>query len=215
MRDLGDRLSSENELVTDLLTVFLGFGVIVANGTVLESSVTSDGYYEFQIGSQGYLSSKALGFALALFALHRGDIEHGWDGYLRPDARVPFQKGIRYLTKTKDALVAPGEFFDKHQRKERERERPGDDSPFNRLVKLFDVKNQGDDYLTAQTAIKLLDDSESSIVVEALSVLAELSELPDECITRLSSMDWGRNAFSRYGGSDDPEPKQQTASRII
>ncbi len=99
----------DHELVTDLLTVYLGLGIITANATIREAYWTAGNVSGWQIGRQGYLTQTMYGYALALFAGARGEAKPGWLKRLRPDVRVPCQQGIRFLaeTGTAPAAVAP------------------------------------------------------------------------------------------------------------
>ena len=92
----------DHEFVTDLLTVYLGLGVITANSTIREAYWTSGNVSGWRIGRQGYLTQPMYGYALALFAWVRGERKPPWAGEIRPDVRVPFRAGLRYLTETGD-----------------------------------------------------------------------------------------------------------------
>lgn len=93
----------DHEFVTDLLTVYLGLGVITANSTIREAYWTSGNVSGWRIGRQGYLTQPMYGYALALFAWVRGERKPPWAGEIRPDVRVPFRAGLRYLTETGDS----------------------------------------------------------------------------------------------------------------
>jgi hypothetical protein len=85
------------EPVTDLLSVFLGLGVLTANSTIRESYWTSGNVSGWRIGRQGYLTQPMYGYALALFAWQRGERKPPWAGEVRLDVRVPLKQGLRYL----------------------------------------------------------------------------------------------------------------------
>jgi hypothetical protein len=101
----------DHEPLTDLIPVFLGLGVFLANAPVRERTANLNwNYFEInklQINKQGYLPSRMLGYALALFAYVRGEAKPDWSRYLRPDASQPFKEGLRYLLKTGDSLFHP------------------------------------------------------------------------------------------------------------
>jgi len=94
-----DPETDDMEQVTDLLTVFLGFGIFTANTTVRESYEDGGNWHRWQIGRQGYLTQCVLGYALAFFAWLRGESDPAWAKYLRPDVRSPFRNGLRFLIK--------------------------------------------------------------------------------------------------------------------
>ena len=92
---LGDE--EDGEPLTDLATVYFGFGIFTANSVVRESSWQSAAMSGWSIGRQGYLTFPILGLALAIYARLRGEAKPAWSRYLRPDARAPFRQGARYL----------------------------------------------------------------------------------------------------------------------
>ena len=97
----------DHELVTDLLTVYLGLGIITANSTIREAYWTSGNSSGWRIGRQGYLTQPLYGYALALFAWARGERKPPWSGEIRLDVRVPFKQGLRYLAETGDSQFRP------------------------------------------------------------------------------------------------------------
>jgi hypothetical protein len=99
----------DHELVTDLLTVYLGLGIITANATIRESNWHSGGWEGWRVGRQGYLTQNMYGYALALYARARAEAKPGWLRHLRPDVRVPCKQAIRYLAETGDTPAASGQ----------------------------------------------------------------------------------------------------------
>lgn len=97
----------DHEQVTDLLTVFLGFGVFNANVTLAESYWNYNNSYAWSIGKFGYLPASIFGYALAQFAHVRGETSPSWAYHLRPDAWGTFKAGLRYVRKTGDTLFHP------------------------------------------------------------------------------------------------------------
>ncbi len=70
------------EPMTDLLTVFLGFGIFTANSAFRfeqHSDNTSQGWSARRLG---YLSEEQLGYALARFAFERGEVKPRWISFL-------------------------------------------------------------------------------------------------------------------------------------
>jgi hypothetical protein len=95
---------ADHEPLTDLVPVFLGLGLFMANAPLRDKNYTQNNWHYFRLDRQGYLPSNILGYALALFAYVRGESKPAWARYLRPDARRPLQLGLRYLLKTGDSL---------------------------------------------------------------------------------------------------------------
>jgi hypothetical protein len=98
----------DHEPLTDLVPVFLGLGLFTANAPVRDRNYSQNNMHYFKIDRQGYLSSRMLGYALALFAYVRGESRPSWARYLRPDAAEPLKDGLRFLLKTGDSLFHPG-----------------------------------------------------------------------------------------------------------
>lgn len=83
-----DRDRPDMEPLTDLLTVYMGLGIFGANAS-----------FEYQRGSWhrlGYLTEPMFGYALADYALRRGETDPAWARYLDPNPRDALRKGIRY-----------------------------------------------------------------------------------------------------------------------
>ena len=99
--------TSDHEQMTDLLPVFLGSGIFIANATVVVTSGEMGTLHFWHETKHGYLNSITLGYALALFAFVRGERRPAWAKYLRTDALATFRQGLRYLNNTGDSLFHP------------------------------------------------------------------------------------------------------------
>ena len=101
VRLLGEgRVSPEerdHEPLTDLAVTYFGLGVFVANATLRESNWTDGNMSGWSVGRQGYLTMPDHGYALAVKAAANGDWSPQWASFLRPDVRVPFRQGLRYI----------------------------------------------------------------------------------------------------------------------
>jgi Pentapeptide repeats (8 copies) len=94
------RISAEtqdHEPLTDLLTVFLGMGVITANSVIREKYWDAGTFSSWSIARQGYLTMPMYGYALALFARARGEHQPSWERHLRGDVLSAFRKARRFL----------------------------------------------------------------------------------------------------------------------
>jgi hypothetical protein len=87
----------DHEPLTDLLTVFLGLGVLTANNAVVESNWTQGSHQGWAVGRRGYLSLRMFGYALSHYAIARSEHSPEWLRYLRPDVRTACKQGIAYL----------------------------------------------------------------------------------------------------------------------
>jgi hypothetical protein len=77
---------ADHERLTDLLAVYLGFGIFAANAAV--------GY----AGRLGYLSVQEYGYALGLYCRLRGEAElPGWARQLDPRVRVYVRQSLAFL----------------------------------------------------------------------------------------------------------------------
>src|SRR5262249_3713558 len=61
----------------------------------------------WSISRQGYLPSRMLGYALALFAFVRGEEDPSWSAYLRADAGAALDSGLRSLREGGHCLFHP------------------------------------------------------------------------------------------------------------
>jgi hypothetical protein len=86
----------DHEPLTDLLTVFFGLGIFTAN-SAFSFDASSHGW---QAQRRGYLDEEMFGYALALFALMRGERNPAWSRYLEGSVSTYFKNGQKYLDKT-------------------------------------------------------------------------------------------------------------------
>lgn len=94
------RLTSDeddHEPLTDLLAIFLGLGVILANSVLRDTTERMGPFETWRIRRQGYLTMPMCGYALAMFAQIRGEQSPKWTNFLRPDVRDAFQKSQSYF----------------------------------------------------------------------------------------------------------------------
>jgi hypothetical protein len=115
---LGDRRISpqraDHERLTDLLTVFSGFGIFTANASLRYSTASrgwmvkagggldermlnaarNDGYSRL-----GYLTEREFGYALACYCQMRGETKPDWARELDPGPRNYLDKGLAYLAR--------------------------------------------------------------------------------------------------------------------
>ncbi|MBL9084404.1 MAG: hypothetical protein JNK76_21565 [Planctomycetales bacterium] len=100
-------LEADHEPTTDLAMVFFGLGVFAANGTVRSESTRTGNWESWSIGRYGYLPSRAFGYALALFAAWRNEVNPDWAKHLRLDAATTFRLGRKHLRSQDDCLFHP------------------------------------------------------------------------------------------------------------
>jgi len=113
---LGDRRlqrdEDDGELVTDLLAVFLGFGVFLANAAS-RSNVLLGRIEGRSTGRRGYLRDTEFAYALAVLAWLRSEDTSTWTILLRPNVREPMLEAVRWLAETDENTRLPrGRRFD-------------------------------------------------------------------------------------------------------
>jgi hypothetical protein len=89
-RDRGDM-----EQMTDLATVFFGFGIFSANAS-FDFSQSAVGWRRSELG---YLGEAMLGFALAAYATIRGERHPTWVADLDGNPRAYLQRSIKFLAR--------------------------------------------------------------------------------------------------------------------
>lgn len=87
----------DHEPLTDLLTIFSGFGIFTANCIVYSSSGSDGLWTNWQVGRLGYLSAEIAGYALALYAKLRGEPRPKWRSFLSTDPRAYLEQSRRFL----------------------------------------------------------------------------------------------------------------------
>ncbi|MBM4088066.1 MAG: hypothetical protein FJ276_01360 [Planctomycetes bacterium] len=103
---VGNTASNERdrEWIVDLLSVFLGLGVFIANASVHASLSEAVSHCWCSLRKQPYLPARMLGYAMALFTFARGETSPHWTDSLRLDALAAFRHGQTYLRRTADSL---------------------------------------------------------------------------------------------------------------
>lgn len=91
----------DHEPLTDLATVYLGMGIFTANAAF--SLGRASGYAIEPVGGWqerrlGFMSEPMFGYALARYAIYRGESDPAWARYLATNPRAYMKQGIRYLS---------------------------------------------------------------------------------------------------------------------
>lgn len=104
----GGRVSAryeDQEPLTDLLTIFLGFGIFTGNTAFTFSQWRNAFSAGWSYARHGYLTEEALGYALALFAWVRGEQKPAWARHLQGNVSAYFKSSLKYLSKTGDTTL--------------------------------------------------------------------------------------------------------------
>jgi len=109
-RLLGEgRIGSEaydNELLTDLTTVFFGLGIFLAN-TPRNWESTYTRWPGTDLLKPEYMAPPMFGYALAHLAWFRGEEMPPWAKYLHRNARADFTQSLRFLFKVGESTFKP------------------------------------------------------------------------------------------------------------
>lgn len=96
----------DNELLTDLTAVFLGFGIFLGN-----SPRNWDSQYSVWPGTTlkrpEYMTLPMYAYAMAHAAWFRGERRPSWYPFLSFDLKPNFKQALRYLMETQDSSFAP------------------------------------------------------------------------------------------------------------
>jgi hypothetical protein len=89
----------DGEPLTDLVTVYLGMGILTANAAF---DFTGGAGRPYQTGGWsarhlGYLTEQMFSYGLAAYAVMRGEPDPVWQKYLDTNPRVYCKHGLRYL----------------------------------------------------------------------------------------------------------------------
>lgn len=87
----------DSEPLTDLVTVYLGMGVFTANTAFSFRQFSGSGTQGWRAQRLGYLTEQMLGYALACYAVMRGEPDPPWAKYLDTNPRAYMKQGVRYL----------------------------------------------------------------------------------------------------------------------
>ncbi|HYF33130.1 MAG TPA: hypothetical protein VD993_18525 [Chitinophagaceae bacterium] len=96
-----ERLSDNDELLTDLVTVFFGLGIFNANAAFRFFSAADKWGYS----KQGYLTQQEWGYALAIYAYIRGEKGPEWSKYLTPGVKSDYKKSEAFIYNNTDKIL--------------------------------------------------------------------------------------------------------------
>lgn len=99
------------ELLTDLATIFFGFGIFTANSLFKFEQWTNSSFQGWQMSREGYINEEEAGYALALYAYLRNEFDPPWAKFLEVNTRTYFKQGIKYLKKTDDTKLKNLDFI--------------------------------------------------------------------------------------------------------
>ena len=95
------------EPMTDLLTVFLGFGIFNTNSAARLLQWQNERRQGWSMNRLGYLPEEIYGYALARFAHQRGERRPQWIEHLSTNVRSYFKKSAAWLEHREKTQKAP------------------------------------------------------------------------------------------------------------
>jgi hypothetical protein len=98
---------SDHEPLTDLLTVYLGFGIFTANSAARFRQYQDETRAGWSMQRLGYLPQEAFGYALAKFAARREEAKPKWVKHLTPNIRYYYKSSRAWLAKNVTSGNAP------------------------------------------------------------------------------------------------------------
>jgi hypothetical protein len=98
---------SDHEPLTDLLTVYLGFGVFTANSAARFRQYQDERRAGWSMQRLGYLPQEAFGYALARFAILRREAKPEWVKYLTPNVLAHYKSSRTWLSENLTSENAP------------------------------------------------------------------------------------------------------------
>jgi hypothetical protein len=96
----------DHEPMTDLLTVFYGFGVFSGNSVFSFQQWTNASGQGWRAERRGYLTEEMFGYALALFALLRGELKPDWEKELSTNVRHYFRSASKFVAANPPIILA-------------------------------------------------------------------------------------------------------------
>lgn len=94
------KMDYNDEMLTDLTTVFFGFGIFNAN-TAFQFNRSNEGWSWSDLG---YLKIDEWAYALALFTYLRKENNPEWEQYLNPTIKKLFKKSSEYIYQNEGSL---------------------------------------------------------------------------------------------------------------
>jgi len=93
---------ADMEPMTDLLAVFLGFGVFRANSAFQFKQYQDDRRQGWSVQRQGYLSEEIYGYALARYAEERNEEKPEWVSFLSTNIRAYYKRSRSWLIRNRE-----------------------------------------------------------------------------------------------------------------
>jgi hypothetical protein len=100
-----DNSEMDHEPLTDLLAIYFGAGLFIANSAFEFNQWQYGQHYGWSTSRLGYLNEAQLGYALAVHAWLRGEDRPSWHRFLADNIKDYFDDALDYLLRTKDTTL--------------------------------------------------------------------------------------------------------------
>jgi len=95
----------DHEPLTDLLTIFLGLGVFTANTAARFTQYQDERKSGWSMQRMGYLPEEVHGYALAKFAVERGEEKSEWTKHLSTNVLSYYKRSRAWLAKNPGGIT--------------------------------------------------------------------------------------------------------------
>jgi len=97
------RMDENDELLTDLTAVALGFGIFIGNSYFKFGQWTGTSHQGWRMKKRGYLPEQVIAYAMAWLAHYRNE-DVSWKSYLNKTVRKYFEQSYKYIGQNRDAI---------------------------------------------------------------------------------------------------------------
>jgi len=98
------RLTENDEELTDLNCIALGFGVFTCNSIFTFDQWQGASHHGWQTQKRGYIPEEVATYGLALLTRYQGKTDNDWINFLNPSPKKMFQRNMKYLSTTTDEV---------------------------------------------------------------------------------------------------------------
>jgi hypothetical protein len=98
------RLDENDEVLTDLNCIALGFGIFICNSNFTVDQWHGSSHQGWQAQRRGYIPEEVATYALALLTRYQNKDNNSWAGYLNPSQKKMYDKNIKYLMTTTNEI---------------------------------------------------------------------------------------------------------------
>lgn len=98
------RLKENDEELTDLNCIALGFGIFTCNSIFTFDQWQGTSHQGWQAQRRGYIPEQVATYALALLTRYQDKEDNTWTDYLNPSPRKMFKRNLKYLRTTTDEI---------------------------------------------------------------------------------------------------------------